>query len=64
MGILSSLNIAHTVEQKSDFTAGRPWQEIVFKPTYLVALFGGGNRLWHHDFRYDCHTDRHATLTS
>lgn len=40
MGILSSLNIADTVEQKSDFSAGRPWQEIVFKPTYLVALFG------------------------
>lgn len=40
MGILSSLHIADTVEQKSDFTAGRPWQQIVFQPTYLVALFG------------------------
>lgn len=40
MGILSSLHIANTVEQKSDFTAGRPWQKIIFQPTYLVALFG------------------------
>lgn len=40
MGILSSLHIANTVEQKSDFSAGRPWQQIVFQPTYLVALFG------------------------
>lgn len=40
MGVLSSLHIANTVEQKSDFTAGRPWQQIVFQPTYLVALFG------------------------
>lgn len=40
MGILSSLHIANTIEQKSDFTAGRPWQKIVFQPTYLVALFG------------------------
>lgn len=39
MGILSSLHIANTVEQKSDFSAGRPWQQIVFQPTYLVALF-------------------------
>ncbi len=40
MGILSNLHIADTVEQKSNFTAGRPWQQIVFQPTYLVALFG------------------------
>lgn len=40
MGILSNLHIADIVEQKSNFTAGRPWQQIVFQPTYLVALFG------------------------
>ena len=40
IGILSNLHIADTVEQKSNFTAGRPWQQIVFQPTYLVALFG------------------------
>ncbi len=63
MGILSSLHIANTVEQKSNFTAGRPWQKIVFQPTYLVAFVWCRNRLRHHDFRYDRNTHCYATFT-
>lgn len=40
IGILSGLKIPDQIEIKADFNAGRPWHEIVFQPTYLVALFG------------------------
>ncbi|XID75627.1 MFS transporter [Alkanindiges sp. WGS2144] len=40
MGILSGLHIPEQSEAKTDFRAGRPWQKIVFQPTYLVALLG------------------------
>lgn len=40
MGILSRLHIPDKIETKTSFNAGRPWQQIVFQPTYLVALLG------------------------
>ena len=40
IGILSGLKIPDQVEVKTDFSAGRPWYQIVLQPTYLVALFG------------------------
>lgn len=40
IGILSGLKIPDQIEIKTDFNAGRPWREIVFQPTYLVALLG------------------------
>lgn len=40
IGILSGLKIPDQVEVKTDFSAGRPWYQIVSQPTYLVALFG------------------------
>lgn len=40
MGILSRLHIPHQIEVKTSFSAGRPWHQIVFQPTYLVALLG------------------------
>ena len=40
MGILSNLHIPDMVEVKASFTAGRPWHQIILKPTYLVALLG------------------------
>jgi len=40
IGILSGLKIPDQVEIKTDFSAGRPWYQIVSQPTYLVALFG------------------------
>jgi MFS family permease len=40
MGILSRLHIPDQVEVKTSFSAGRPWHQIVFQPTYLVALLG------------------------
>lgn len=38
MGILAGLHIPEHTEAKTDFRAGRPWQQIVFQPVYLVAL--------------------------
>ena len=40
MGILSRLHIPDRVEVKTSFSAGRPWYQIVFQPTYFVALLG------------------------
>lgn len=40
IGILSGLKIPDQIEVKTDFSAGRPWYQIVLQPTYLVALFG------------------------
>ncbi len=40
MGILSRLHIPDQVEVKTSFSAGRPWYQIVFQPTYFVALLG------------------------
>lgn len=40
IGILSGLKIPDQIEVKTDFSAGRPWYQIVSQPTYLVALFG------------------------
>lgn len=40
IGILSGLNIPNKLEVKTDFSAGRPWHQIVLQPAYLVALFG------------------------
>ena len=40
MGILSRLHIPDKVGVKTHFSAGRPWTQIVFQPTYLVALLG------------------------
>lgn len=40
IGILSGLKIPNQIEIKTDFSAGRPWYQIVSQPTYLVALFG------------------------
>ncbi len=38
--ILSRLHIPDQIEVKTSFSAGRPWYQIVFQPTYLVALIG------------------------
>lgn len=40
LGVLSGLQISEQHDHKTDFQAGRPWQEIVFQPAYLVALLG------------------------
>ncbi|KKW77426.1 MFS transporter [Acinetobacter sp. AG1] len=40
MVILSRLHIPDQIEAKTSFSAGRPWNQIVFQPTYLVALLG------------------------
>ena len=39
MGILSALKIPDQLEITSSTDTGRPWQQIVFQPTYWVALF-------------------------
>lgn len=38
--ILSRLHVPDQIEVKTSFSAGRPWYQIVFQPTYLVALIG------------------------
>ncbi|MBJ9985903.1 MFS transporter [Acinetobacter sp. S40] len=40
IGILSRLHIPDQVEAKTCFSAGRQWYQIVFQPTYFVALLG------------------------
>ncbi|WOE31835.1 MULTISPECIES: MFS transporter [unclassified Acinetobacter] len=40
MGILSGLRIPNETQLKTNFSAGRPWYQIVSQPTYFVALFG------------------------
>lgn len=39
-GVLLGLHIPATVHMHTEHGNGRPWQQIVAQPTYLVALFG------------------------